>query len=89
MQTQAASLAASGVGAYQPFLNQASAISGPTGYQAFMSPYQQDVIDATLADFDKQAAIDRTRTMQEAGRGTVGNLDAGRFIATRRTRSTI
>jgi hypothetical protein len=44
-----------------------------------MSPYQQDVIDATLADFDKQAAIDRTRTMQEAGKGTVGNLDAGRF----------
>lgn len=79
MQTQAASLASSGVGAYQPFLNQASAISGPTGYQAFMSPYQQDIIDATLADFDKQAAIDRTRTMQEAGRGTVGNLDAGRF----------
>ena len=79
LQTQAYNLAQSGVGSFQPFLNQASAISGPTGYQAFMSPYQQDVIDATLADFDKQAAIDRTRTMQEAGRGTVGNLDAGRF----------
>jgi len=79
LQTQAASLAASGVGAYQPFLNQASTLSGPTAYQQFMSPYQQDIIDATLADFDKQAAIDRTRIMQEAGRGTVGNLDAGRF----------
>ena len=28
----------------------------PTGYQAYMSPYQQDVIDTTLAEFDKQAA---------------------------------
>ena len=58
MQTQAASLAASGVGAFPPFLTQAGAYSGPTGYQAFTSPYQQDVIDATLADFDKQAAKD-------------------------------
>ena len=79
LQTQAYNLASQGVGAYQPFLTQAAAYSGPTGYQSFMSPYQQDVIDATLADFDKQAAIDRTRTMQEAGKGTVGNLDAGRF----------
>jgi len=79
LQTQAYNLAGQGVGAYQPFLTQAGAYSGPTGYQSFMSPYQQDVIDATLADFDKQAAIDRTRTMQEAGKGTVGNLDAGRF----------
>ena len=79
LQTQAYNLAGQGVGAYQPFLTQAAAYSGPQAYQQFMSPYQQDVIDATLADFDKQAAIDRTRTMQEAGRGTVGNLDAGRF----------
>ena len=79
LQTQAYNLAGQGVGAYQPFLTQAAAYSGPTGYQSFMSPYQQDVIDATLADFDKQAAMDRTRIMQEAGRGTVGNLDAGRF----------
>ena len=28
-----------------------------------MSPYQQDVIDATLADFDKQAAIDRRNAL--------------------------
>jgi len=79
LQTQSYNLAGQGVGAYQPFLTQAAAYSGPTGYQSFMSPYQQDVIDATLADFDKQAAMDRTRTMQEAGMGTVGNLDAGRF----------
>ena len=86
MQTQAYNLASQGVGAYQPFITQAqqfqtdaAGLTGPTAYQQFMSPYQQDIIDATLADFDKQAAIDRTRTLQEAGKGTVGNLDAGRF----------
>ena len=86
LQTQAYNLASQGVGAYQPFITQAqqfqtdaAGLTGPTAYQQFMSPYQQDIIDATLADFDKQAAIDRTRTMQQAGMGTVGNLDAGRF----------
>jgi hypothetical protein len=29
---------------------------GPQGYQQFMSPYQQDVINATLTEFDTQAA---------------------------------
>ena len=76
MQTQAASLAASGVGAYQPFLTQAGTYSGPTGYQSFMSPYQQDVIDATLADFDKQAAIDVRDIGLLAARS--GNLGGGR-----------
>jgi len=76
MQQQAASLAASGVGAYQPFLTQAGAYSGPTGYQAFMSPYQQDVIDATLADFDKQAAKDMSNIGLLAAQ--TGNLGGGR-----------
>ena len=76
MQTQAASLAASGVGAFQPFLTQAGAYSGPTGYQAFMSPYQQDVIDATLADFDKQAAKDMRGIGLLAAQS--GNLGGGR-----------
>ena len=76
MQTQAASLAASGVGAFQPFLTQAGAYSGPTGYQAFTSPYQQDVIDATLADFDKQAAKDMRGIGLLAAQ--TGNLGGGR-----------
>jgi hypothetical protein len=76
MQTQAASLAASGVGAYQPYLTQQAAYSGPTGYQAFMSPYQQDVIDATLADFDKQAAQDMSGIGLMAAQS--GNLGGGR-----------
>src|SRR5210317_725097 len=29
---------------------------GPNAYQQFMSPYQQDVIDTTLAEYDIQAA---------------------------------
>ena len=52
-----------GIGAYQPYITQAGAYdtaaagySGPSAYQQFMSPYQQDIIDTTMADFDKQAA---------------------------------
>ena len=30
---------------------------GPQAYQQFMSPYQQEVIDTTLAEFDRQQAI--------------------------------
>jgi len=59
--TQAEGLA-SGLGSFQPFLNEAAAaqqtaagLTGPTAYQAYMSPYQQDIIDTTLAEFDVQA----------------------------------
>ena len=76
LQTQAYNLAGSGVGAYEPFLTQQAAYSGPTGYQAFMSPYQQDVIDATLADFDKQAAKDVSGIGLMAAQS--GNLGGGR-----------
>ena len=47
--------AGTGVAGFQPFLDQAAAYSGPQAFQAFMSPYQQQVIDATLAEFDIQA----------------------------------
>jgi Arc/MetJ-type ribon-helix-helix transcriptional regulator len=47
--------AGTGIAGYQPFLQQASAYSGPQAYQSFMSPYQQDVIDTTLSQFDIQA----------------------------------
>ena len=45
-----------GVAGYQPFLDQAAAYSGPQAYQGFMSPYQQQIIDTTLAEFDTQTA---------------------------------
>jgi hypothetical protein len=63
LQTAAQQLATQGLGAYLPFLQSAAAreaqagtLTGPTAFQAFMSPYQQDVIDATLQEFDVQAA---------------------------------
>ena len=46
-----------GVAGYQPFLDQAAAYSGPTAYQSFMSPYQTDVIQTTLDEFDRQTAM--------------------------------
>ena len=39
---------------------------GPQAYQQFMSPYQQEVIDTTLAEMDRQAAIQRQGIGQAA-----------------------
>ena len=49
--------AGTGIAGFEPFLQQAAAFSGPGAYQQFMSPYQQDVIDTTLAEFDRQRQI--------------------------------
>ena len=76
LQTQAYQLGQQGVGAYQPYITQAGAYSGPTGYQGFMSPYQQDIIDTTMADFDKQAAQGILGIGQAAAQ--TGNLGGGR-----------
>ena len=60
---------ASGLGSYAPYLQTAATQAGeaatqaglagqymgPTAYQQFMSPYQQDVIDTTLREYDIQA----------------------------------
>ena len=57
--TQDAIGKASGLGSFAPVLQDASALAGPmTSAQqtAYMSPYQQQVIDTTLADFDRQTA---------------------------------
>ena len=53
--TQQAQQLGQGLGAYQPYLQAAQAATGPTAYQQYMSPYQQDVINATLAQYDVQA----------------------------------
>ena len=72
-----------GIGAYQPYITQAGAYdtaaagySGPSAYQQFMSPYQQDIIDATMADFDKQAAQGILGVGEMAAKS--GNLGGGR-----------
>jgi hypothetical protein len=68
LQQQAANLAG-GLGSYQPYIDQANQYgqqagqtlagaqqyAGPQAYQQFMSPYQQDVINSTLANYDIQA----------------------------------
>ena len=62
LTTQAQQLA-SGLGSFEPFLQTAAAQAGqagqfvgPQAYQQFLSPFQKDVIDTTLKEFDVQAA---------------------------------
>ena len=52
---QQAQQLAGGLGGYQPYLQAAQAATGPQAYQQFMSPYQQDVINTTLGQYDIQA----------------------------------
>ena len=54
--TQEAQALRGGLGSFAPFLQTAAAGTGPQAYQQFMSPFQKDVIDATLQEFDIQAA---------------------------------
>ena len=63
LQTQAEGLAG-GLGNYAPFLQGAAGaqtaaqnLTGPTAYQSYMSPYQQDIIDTTLTEYDRQAQM--------------------------------
>ena len=90
LQKQAATLAGSGVGSFQPFIDQAKAqgtaagqtvgdvgttlsgIAGLTGaptssqVQQYMSPYQSQVIDTTLSEFDRQKAIQEKSISDQA-----------------------
>ena len=53
--------------------------TGAGSIASYMSPYQSQVRDATLNEYDTQAAAQRSAQTQQAGLGTVGNLDSGRF----------
>ena len=55
-----------GVGSYQPFLNQAQAATGPQAFQQYMSPYPSQVMEASLAEFDKNAAIQQKGIADQA-----------------------
>jgi hypothetical protein len=63
LEKDAKARAVSGLGSFQPFLTSAQQLTGAgtgtgTGsVQEFMSPYQQQVIDSSLAEFDRQKAI--------------------------------
>ena len=103
LQTQAASLASSGVGAYSPYLTQAatqgtqaiSTLGGVSPYisaagqltgtgagtgagsiASYMSPYQSQVIDATLSEFDRQAAARQQAISDQAV--SLGGFGGGR-----------
>jgi hypothetical protein len=91
-----ATTAGQGIGAYEPYLTQAGAYSGPmTGAQlgtidpvtgqtitptlaagSFMSPYQQQVMQATMDKFDVQAQKGLTGIGSLAAQS--GNLGGGR-----------
>ena len=78
--TQEAQALRGGLGTFAPFLQtaatqagQAGQFTGPTAYQQFMSPYQRDVIDTTLAEFDVQAQKGiPSIAAQAVGRGVLG-----------------
>ena len=77
-----ATTAGQGIGAYEPYMTQAGAYSGPgagTGVDsvaAFMSPYQDQVIQETLDQYDIQAKKGMSGIGQLAAQ--TGNLGGGR-----------
>ena len=98
LQTQAQNLATQGVGSFAPFLQQAqtagtaagTALSGvglgatayQQGVQDFMSPYQSQVIDASLAEFDRNTQIQQQQIRdQQAALGALGSGRAGVQLA--------
>ena len=97
LQQQAQTLAQQGVGSFQPFLTAAQqagtdaattvggiATGAPTTQQVqdFMSPYQSQVIDATLAEFDRNRAIqEQSIRDQQAALGVLGSGRAGVQLA--------
>ena len=66
LQQQAQTLATQGVGSYQPFLQAAQGATGPQAYQQFMSPYQSQVMEASLAEFDRNAAMQQQGLRDQA-----------------------
>ena len=74
LQTQAQNLAstaatAGGLGSFQPYLTAAQQLTGPmsaTQQQQYMSPYQSQVMEASLAEFDRNAAINRQQISDQA-----------------------
>ena len=97
LTTQAQQLAQAGIGSFQPFVTAAqqqvgaagTTIGGiPTGaattqqIQDFMSPYQSQVIDATLSEFDRNQAIREQQIKdQQTALGVLGSGRAGVQLA--------
>ena len=97
LQTQAQQVAQAGIGSFQPFLTAAGqqataagttlggiATGAPTTQQIqdFMSPYQSQVIDATLSEFDRNTAQREQQIRdQQAALGVLGAGRAGVQLA--------
>ena len=61
-----------GIASFQPYLQDIKdkSLLDPSGYSAYMSPYQTEVMNKTLAEFDKQAAVSKLglgKTASDAG----------------------
>jgi hypothetical protein len=75
--------AATNVGAAGTAQAGLGALTGPGGgtgagsIQSFMSPYQQDVIDTSLTEFDKQAKM-RQQQLRDQSLGVPGAFGGGR-----------
>ena len=71
-EKEARKIADTGIGSFQPFLTSAQQLTGAgtgtgTGsVQQFMSPYQSQVINETLAEFDRQKNIQEQRIRDQA-----------------------
>ncbi len=71
-EIEARKIADAGIGSFRPFLATAQTLTGAgagTGagsVQEFMSPYQQQVIDTSLAEFDRQAEMQEQRIRDQA-----------------------
>ena len=91
-QQRAVALAQEGLGAYQPFLDSASQTIGaglgaisagvdtldPSQISTFMDPYSQQVTQAALAEFDRQAQMQAQQTAAQAlGAGAFGGARFG------------
>ena len=73
LEQDARTRAQAGLGSFEPFVQAAQASTGPQAFQQFMSPYQQQVIDTSLAEFDRQAAMQEQRIRDQAvASGAVG-----------------
>jgi hypothetical protein len=55
-----------GLASYEPFLQGAQAATGPQAFQQFMSPYQSQVMEASLAEFDRNAAMQQQGLRDQA-----------------------
>ena len=69
--------AAAGQDASSPFMQAAQGFTGADAYKQFMSPYQQEVIDATMAQLQKDAA----RKQSQLGASAGSAFGGGRFGA--------